>query len=64
MSTQLQLTNVSISIKVADLVLCSVALLGFPDDGLLWIKIYRNVQCDIVMYISEEQFCVFVGLRY
>jgi len=55
----LQLTNISISIRVANLVLYSVALLGFPDDGPLWIKICRNVQCDIIMYISEEQFCAF-----
>jgi len=53
-SAQFQLRSISILIKVANLVLCSVALVGFPGDGPLWIKICRNVQCDIVMYISEE----------
>jgi hypothetical protein len=44
--------------KVGTLGFCGIALVWFPDD-LLWIATCRNFQCDIIIQISKEQFCVF-----
>jgi len=37
--------------KLANLFLCGVALVRFPDDGRLRMETCSNVECDIVIYI-------------
>jgi len=34
---------------VANLVICGISLVWFPDDDPLWIEICMNIQCDITM---------------
>jgi hypothetical protein len=43
---------------VANLVLCGIALVWFPDNDPLWIETCSNIQCDIIIYISKEQLCI------
>jgi hypothetical protein len=47
--------------KLANLVLCGVALVRFPDDGRLRMGTCSNVECDILIYIYKEKCCAFVG---
>jgi hypothetical protein len=35
-------------IKVANLVLCGIDLVWFPDDDPLWVETRRNIQSDII----------------
>jgi hypothetical protein len=48
---------------VANSVLCDTALVWFTDDDPLWIKTWRNIQCDTVIQISKEQYCAFCWLN-
>jgi hypothetical protein len=45
--------------KVTNLVLWGIALVWFPDDASLRIEMFRNVQCDIIIQISKENFFVY-----
>jgi len=38
---------------------CGTVLVWFPDEDPLRIETFRNVQCDIIIQISMEQFCAF-----
>jgi hypothetical protein len=50
---------------VAKLVLCgSIAFVWFPDDDPLQIKTCRDIQCDITICISKEQYYAFCWLSY
>jgi hypothetical protein len=42
--------------KEANLVLCGNALVWFPDDSPLQTETCTNIMCDIITYISKEQF--------
>jgi len=42
--------------------LCCISLVWFPDNGPLRAETYRNIKCDIVVWISKEQVCEFVDL--
>jgi hypothetical protein len=40
--------------ELANLVLCGVALVRFPDGGRLPMETCSNVECDIVIYIQGD----------
>jgi len=43
------LTPRQLCIKEANLVLCDIALVSFPDEGPLRIETHRNAQCDMAI---------------
>ena len=43
------LKTVRNSIKVANLVLCGIVFVWFPDDDPLWIETCRNIRCNIMI---------------
>ena len=52
-------TQCQLCIKMANLGLCHIDFVSFPDNGPLRIETWRNIQCDITIQISKDKFCAF-----
>ena len=56
-------TPYQLCVKLANLLLCHITLVWFPDGDPLWVETYRNIHYSIIIHVSylRKNLVYFVG---